>query len=325
MAVTTFPKFGGIGRTSSLLDEELILLGNDDLGTQEGRYVSIQKPRDGLLAMKYSIESIPLRGSPHQHTSMVSRNTLSVVGGKFKSKGKLSKFTWTQLSLHWTNGTKFDANFVSSCAVKLDVDLHIIFGGERKINNKEISGSQVVKINTTEEIVYEMRMMSRRRAFHGCALLTSSVVLLSGGLDRSQIQQDELYNITSQEVVRVLDPKHSLRRFNHALIRMGDKIFGIGGMDSNKSAPSKIAEFSADTNTWNDLSQELHSTNTTDLVITSFPISSLDCVLECQCGVGNRKGKTFGGKEAEVRSNPGIFFLTTWSGKCVPLDCCTSE
>ena len=74
---------------------------------------------------------------------------------------------------------------MASCAVKLDVDLHIIFGGERKVNDKRISGSQVVKINTTEEIAYEMKMTSRKRAFHGCALLNSSVVLLSGGLDQS--------------------------------------------------------------------------------------------------------------------------------------------
>ena len=48
MAIATFPKFSGIGRTSSLLDEELILLGNDDLGTKGGRYV----PRSELLDLE---------------------------------------------------------------------------------------------------------------------------------------------------------------------------------------------------------------------------------------------------------------------------------
>ena len=212
MAVTTFSKFGGIGRTLSLLDEELILLGNDNNGTREGIYVSIQKPRDGLLAMKYSIQNIPLKGSPHQHTSLVSKNTLAVLGGKFKTKGKLSKFTWTQLSLHWKNGTKYESDLVASCAVKLGIDVHIIFGGERKSNGQRISESRVVKINTKEETAYEMNGMKHRRAFHGCKLLNSSVVLLSGGRDQFKIQPDELYNITSQKSVKVLDWNDSLRR-----------------------------------------------------------------------------------------------------------------
>ena len=302
MAVTTFPKFGGIGRTSSLLDEELILLGNDYNGTRDGRYVSIQKPRDGLLAMKYTIQNIPLGRSPHQHTSLVSKNTLAVVGGKFKSKGKLSKLTWTELSLHWNDGTKYNPEYVGSCSVKLGVDVHLIFGGERKVDGQRISENQVLKINTTEEIVYEMKRMNLSRTFHGCTLLTSSVVLLSGGLDQSKIQPDELYNITSQEVVKVLDWEDSLRRYNHAMIRMGDKIFGIGGVNSNTSAPSKISEFNAASNTWNDLGQELHSNDTSEVVISPFPVSALDCVPECQCGVGNREGRIFGGNKAKVRS-----------------------
>ena len=326
MPVTTFPTFGGVGRTSSLLDEELILLGNDYNRTREGRYVSIQKPRDGLLAMQYSIQNIPLKGSPHQHTSLVSKNTLAVVGGKFKSKGKLSKFTWTGLSLHWQSGAKYNPDVAASCAVKLGVDVHIIFGGERKINDQRISESQVVKINTTEEIAYEMKGMQHKRAFHGCALLNSSVVLLSGGLNQSKIQPDELYNIISQKTVKVLDWEHSLRRYNHALTRMGDRIFGVGGIDSNNSAPSKIAEFDAATNTWADLSQELHSRDTSEIVVSPFPAASLDCVPQCQCGVGNREGRIFGGTETKVRSTycKIMFVLHLLIGKRLPLDCCAS-
>ena len=307
MAVTTFPKFGGIGRTSSLLDEELILLGNDPLSTQEGRYVSIQKPRDGLLAMKYTIENIPLGGPPHQHTSLVSKNTLAVVGGKFKSKGKLSKFTWTELSLHWKNGTKFHANYAGSCSVKFGVDVHIIFGGERTIDGQKRSGKEVVKINTTEEVVFEMKGMQHERAFHGCQLLNSSVVLLSGGLAKKEgdpsKMRDELYDITSQEI-RVLNLEDSLRRYNHAVFRMGDQIFGMGGIDANKSAPSKIAEFNTTTNAWLELSQELHSNDTSELVVTAFPAASVDCVPMCQCGIvnQNKEGRIFGGNTTEVKS-----------------------
>ena len=231
MAVTTFPEFAGVGRTSSLLDEELILLGNDPLSTQEGRYVSIHKPRDGLLAMKYLIQNISLAGPPHQHTSLVSKNTLAVVGGKFKSKGKLSKFTWTELSLHRKDGSKLNLDFVAACTVKLDVDVHIIFGGERTIDGQKRSSKEVVRINTTEQVAYQMKGMHRERAFHGCQLLDTSVVLLSGGLAQSKIQQDELYNITSEETVKLLNLADSLQRYNHALLRMGAQLLGIGGMD----------------------------------------------------------------------------------------------
>ena len=301
MAITSFPKFAGIGRTSSLLNEELLLLGDDDLGTKGGRYVSIQKPRDGLLAMKYTFKNIPLVESPHRHTSLVSKNTLTTVGGKFKSKGMLSKFTWTEFSLHWQNGSKFNLDFVASCAVKIGIDVHIIFGGERNINNQRISGKQVVKINTTQQVAVEMEPMNFPRMSHACQLLNSSVVLLSGGLDQDVIQSDELYNITSEEVVKLLDPEKSLKRAQHAMIKVGDRILALGGIDSSNEAPSKIAEFDPTTNAWNELNQELHSTNTTELIATPFPVAALDCVPDCRCGIANKKERIFGGSEAEVR------------------------
>ena len=200
MAFPAFPKFAGIGRTSSLLDEELLILGNDFLGTVR-RYISIQKPRDGLLAMKYSIHDLPLTQSPHRHSSLVTRNTLTVVGGKFKSRGKLSKFTWTELSLNWENGTTFNPEITDACTVKLGIDMHIIFGGQRKVNEQQISVRQVVKINTTEEVAYELNPMNQSRVSHDCELINSSVVLVSGGLAHrgahpSDVLPDELYNIT---------------------------------------------------------------------------------------------------------------------------------
>ena len=100
--------------------------------------------------------------------------------------------------------------------------------------------------------------------------------------------------------MKLLDPEQSLRRAQHAMIRVGDRILALGGVAANYNAPSKIAEFSTTTNMWNELTQELHSTNTSELVATPFPTSSLDCVPECQCGIANRKERIFGGSEAEV-------------------------
>ena len=314
MPIAASPKFAGSGRTLSLLNEEVLLLGGDNLGNR-GQYVSIQKPRDGLLALKYTIEHLPIRQLPHQHSSLVSRNTLTVVGGKFKSRGKFSKFTWTELSLKWENGSAFSPNFIDACFVKIGVDVHIIFGGERNINNQKIIGRQVVKINTTEEIAYELNPMKHSRVSHDCELLDSSVVLVSGGLaqrgaDPSEVLPDELYNITaSGEVVRELDLGQSLKRVQHALIRIEDRVWAVGGLDSSNTAPPTIAEFDPITNSWSELTQELNSTNTAELVVTPFPVSSLDCVPKCQCGgVANRQGRIFGGNEAEViEINPNKF------------------
>ena len=332
MALATFPMFAGIGRTASLLDEELLLLGDDDLGTR-GRYISIQKPRDGLLAMKFTIEDFHLRQSPHQHTSLVSRNTLNVVGGKFKSRGKLSKFIWTELSLKWENGSKFNPDIISACTVKLGVDVHIIFGGERKVSGQQMSGGrQVVKINTTEEKAYEMTQMTHSRVSHNCQLLNTSAILVSGGLpqkgaDHSEILPDELYDTSSSgQVIKVLDLQQSLGRIQHAMIKIGNRVLAFGGRDSKNNAPSKISEFNTTTFTWNQLDQELHSTNTSELVVTPFPTASLDCVPQCRCGIVKRPGRIFGGNETKVGSVSCLcLYQSSCSGRCYPMDCRTSE
>ena len=305
------------------MNEELILLGDDYLGTKR-RYISIQKPWEGLLAMKYTIEELPVRQLAHQHSSLVSRNSLTVVGGKFKSRGKFSKFTWTELSLKWENGSKFSPAFSNACTVKLGVDVHIIFGGEKTVYGRRLSVRDVVKINTTEEIAYELKPMTHRRVSHDCQFLNPSLVLVSGGLphsggDPSEVLQDELYNITSEEVVKVLDLEQSLRRAQHATIRIGDKVLAFGGRDSTNAVPSRIAEFNKTSNSWVDLSQELHSSNTSELVVTPFPISSIDCAPQCQCGMAKDKERIFGGNEAKVRNtnfafNHPVFRLTPTLG-----------
>ena len=298
-AITTFSKFAGSGQSLSLLDEELLIIGNDDLGTKQ-RYISIQKPRDGLLAMKYTVEELPLSQVPHRHSSLVSGNTLRVIGGKFKSRGKLSKFIWTDLALKWTNGAKYFPEGEGACSIQLTREAHLIFGGKSK---------QVVKINTTEEIVYEMQPMHYSRDAHDCQLLNKEIVLISGGLspEGGAILPDELYNITTQTVVKVLRLENSLRRHHHKLIKQAEVVWALGGMDSNNEAPSEIAEFDMTTNMWRlDLNQSLHSTNTSELIITPFPAASLECVPNCECGIPKRKGRILAGQEAMVK-----YFLKT--------------
>ena len=94
---------------------------------------------------------------------------------------------------------------------------------------------------------------------------------------------------------------------------MGNQVYAFG---SSNIATNKIAVFDNKTNSWNDLNQalrllqELHSYNTSELVVTPFPVSSLDCVPECSCGAANKAERIFGGSEAEVKNIlTSIFFL----------------
>ena len=184
------------------------------------------------------------------------------------------------------------------------------------MNDQTISVRQVVKINTTNLIATELNPITHGRVSHDCGLLNKSVVLVSGGLaqkggDPSEVLPDELYNITLQEVVQVLDLQNSLRRIQHTTIKLEDRIWALGGRDSHNNATSKIAEFNPTTSSWEELAQELSSSDTSELVATSFPMASMDCVPECSCGNANKKGRIFGGVESEVRNifvNKKLFF-----------------
>ena len=90
------------------------------------------------------------------------------------------------------------------------------------------------------------------------------------------------------------------------MIRIGDQVLAVGGNDPKNNAPSKIAKFDPTTNAWVKLTQKLRSANTSELIVTPFPVSSLDCVPECRCGIANRRERIFGGSEAEVGSICGL-------------------
>ena len=297
-----FPKYTGTGRTLSLLDEKIILLGNGDPGSssnQEDTFITVENPRDGLFGMKYSKNTVFFDGAPYQHVSLVSKNELFVLGGEFETNRKYTHSGFWKKTSFKQDGSFFHPKFIASCAVKIDINVHIIFGGKN-------SAKRVVKIDTAAEEAYEMKPMNLERMSHGCQLLTSSIVLLSGGLtSEGRIQeQDELYNIESEEVVKVLDVVNSLRRYNHATIKMGQEIFALGGKIENSNAAPKVKVFSSFTNSWFDFSRDLLSSETSDLVLTPYALSPLDCVRECTCGIGTKEKRIFGGTEAKV----GKFF-----------------
>ena len=93
------PHFGGQGHTVDLLDEQLILLGDNSQLGGKFDYKSIHHPRKGLLGMKFSKEVSPVGNSPLWHTSHVYGNQLLAIGGEFQSNARLSSTVWRGLNL----------------------------------------------------------------------------------------------------------------------------------------------------------------------------------------------------------------------------------
>ena len=146
--VENFSNFTGFGRTMSLLDDQILLVGGD-LNATKHTYVNIQHPRRGLHAMKYTIEKFPLGGSPHAHTSLGSGNRLLVVGGAHRTKAKFEDFTWNSLDLRKPDKTKFTSYVSSPCSVKISRDEYLILGGEQKTRNGTFAIDSVFKVNIT--------------------------------------------------------------------------------------------------------------------------------------------------------------------------------
>ena len=296
--ITNFPnQKGTYGRTMSLLDEELIILGEKGRNsTEDTEYVAIQNPRDGLLSMKFDTKMYPLGNIPFRHTSLVSGNALFVIGGTQKNSGKLSGSKWEQVVFRWDeDGSIFDPDFENACDVKVGPNEHVIFG------------NQVVKINTASLVATRMKPMTGNRRAHSCQLLSdSTLVIISGGVtsyeSQDQIQYDELYDIENDgKVFKVLEMQHSLRRRRHVTVKIGHQVFALGGRGRNGRVPSKIKVFDSKTYSWNDFNRNLLSSDTALVIASPFPVTSLDC--GCQCGVVNSKERISNGVEAEVRSD----------------------
>ena len=84
------------------------------------------------------------------------------------------------------------------------------------------------------------------------------------------------------------------------MLRLGDRILAFGGADVNDNALAKISEFDITTSTWTNLDRELLSTNTSELVVSPFPVAALDFVPHCDCVPATREGRIQGGTQAEV-------------------------
>ena len=189
-----FPSFGGQGRSIDLLDEQLILLGDNKLGGKF-EYKSIHQPRKGLLGMKFTKEVSPIGNSPLWHTSHAFGNQLLAVGGDFQSKARLSNAVWNELNLRWQNGSRFSRFAVGACKVKLAKDVFLVIGGFEHVKESKVEMKIVLRLNITEETVEELPPIRRSRAFHACEV-SEEKILISGGTQGEVIIADEVYSVT---------------------------------------------------------------------------------------------------------------------------------
>ena len=295
--VVKFSGFGGEGRSLDLLDDQLILLGEEHLG---GRfeYKSIHQPRKGLLGMKLSLEASPLLFS--RHSSFAWGNHLLAIGGDSQSKAKLSNSVWWRSNLRWQNGSQFNRLSTGACRVKMEKDVFFLIGGFEEVNGIRVEMSTVLRLNVTEGIVTEFPAMNTSRAFHACEV-TGQRILISGGVQDDRIPADEVYNVETK-TSHVLEVTSSLGRQQHSLLRIEDTIFAFGGLLSNKSATNSVIWFD-----WNETKWKLHdhsliSEHTGSLAVTPFPLSSVDCHTGCSCGRRNipENARIIGGSPSQV-------------------------
>ena len=294
------PFFGGQGHTVDLLDEQLILLGDNSQLGGKFEYKSIHQPRRGLLGMKFSKDVSPVGNSPLWHTSHVYGNQLLSIGGELQSHARLSSTVWRGLNLRWKNGTQFSRFSSGTCRVKVAKDVFLLFGGLETAKESKVEVNLVLRLNITSEIVEELPSIMMNRAFHACEQYDNHI-LISGGTKGGMIIADEVYNLTSK-VSKVLNTNSSVGRQRHALHRIEDTIFALGGRLENGSETAAVTWFDWIDMAWKPHDQSLLSEHTSYLSVTSFPLSAVDCHSGCTCGVGGSPGRSriVGGTDAQV-------------------------
>ena len=294
-----FPSFGGQGRSIDLLDEQLILLGDNKLGGKF-EYKSIHQPRKGLLGMKFTKEVSPIGNSPLWHTSHAFGNQLLAVGGDFQSKARLSNAVWNGLNLRWQNSSRFSRFAVGACKVKLAKDVFLVIGGFERVKESKVEMKMVLRLNITEETVEELPPIRRSRAFHACEV-SEGKILISGGVKGKVTVGDEVYSLRTNKS-RVLRKADSLGRHQHRLLRLEETIFAFGRLLRNGSQTSVVEWFDWMEMRWKQHEQSLLSENTTDLAVTAFPLSAVDCLDGCSCGLAGSlpNARIVGGSEAQV-------------------------
>ena len=250
--------------------------------------------------MKFTTEVSPVGNSPLWHTSHAFGNQLLAIGGDFQSKARLSNAVWNELNLRWQNGSRFSRFAVGACKVKLAKDVFLVIGGFERVKESKVEMKIVLRLNITEETVEELPPIRRSRAFHACEV-SEEKILISGGTQGEVIIDDEVYSLT-HNTSTALNMASSLERHQHRLLRLEETIFAFGGVLRNRSQTSVVEWFDWISMRWKQHEQSLLSENTTNLAVTAFPLSSVDCLAGCSCGLAGNPGnaRIVGGTDAQV-------------------------
>ena len=303
--------FAVTGHTVDLLDSELILIGDKSLGGKF-KYLSIHSPREDILAIKYSLETSTVKGSPHTHTSFRQGNKLTVLGGDQSSKARLNTNVWTKINLQLKNQQFFSAFTSAACRIKLNKDMFLLVGGMLNDGKKKFV-KNVLRINMAAETVEELPPMNHARANHSCEMLAGNdLILISGGIFQSlttganiiDTVPDEVYSLTTG-LSTVLSAAASLGRFQHRLIRLGETVHALGGRNGSGHQISIVETFNEKTKGWrSDPNNHLKSDQTGELAVTPFPPTAIDCVNGCTCGqaaLSHNSNRVVNGSETQVK------------------------
>ena len=183
---------------------------------------------------------------------------------------------------------------------KLAKEVFLLIGGFERVNGSKVEMNTVLRLNITEETVEELPSIRRNRAFHACEVFEGKI-LVSGGTQGEVTIADEVYSLTTNEST-VLNMTSSLGRSQHQLLRLEETIFAFGGLQGNGSETSVVEWFDWMDMSWKQHEQSLLSEKTTNLAVTAFPLSAVDCLAGCSCGLAGNldNARIVGGTEAQV-------------------------
>ena len=309
--LNNIPQASFDGHTVNLLDNKLILGPLLYTASQDSwSYLSLENPRSGLLADKWTHTTTMAQEVPGFHTSFVHDKDLIYLGGKHNlqtmlQNGRAESGEWNVFTLLRKNGLKFTEFKSSACQIKTKKNMFLVIGGHTNRGSYAAS-SQVLLVDMKEQSVQELSGLRYARTYHSCAIIDMNKILVSGGLPQgvyghnSEILPTEVYNVNTGTSEKITDPLMT-PRYGHSLVRLEQYIYVMGGKTVGGLSSSSIERFDLTTGTWTKHPETLLSSSTSGLAFTSLPISAVACDQGCQCGIAlNRTERIVGGQDAEV-------------------------
>ena len=214
---TTSFSFSLSGHSMDLLSNKIIVGSLASPGSS-WRYLSMEDPRAGLLALRGGITATLGFQPPSFHSTFVYGTDLVFMAGQTKTdmilqNGRSESAEWNSLQLLYKDGAAFKGSHIQTCSVKVSRNMFYVVGGADPKSGK--AESLVFLVDMEEQSVQTRPPLARPRAAHGCALAKESIyddqtgkmnhklyLLISGGVANlktptTNIVHDELYDVES--------------------------------------------------------------------------------------------------------------------------------